>query len=100
MKKAVFHVIQRFEDWREIWRNDEGENDLKFEAYAKTNPAAARRVMRQLALLSQALFDARALEEQFGIKPDRSSRVCTSKFPPLCSFLTRTRMQKTSLNSA
>jgi len=31
--------------------------------------------MRQLALLSQALFDARALEDQYGIKPDRSNRV-------------------------
>lgn len=68
-------MIQRFDEWREIWRNDEGEKDLKFEIYAKHNPAAARRVMRQLALLSQALFDARALEEQYGIKPDRSNRV-------------------------
>ncbi|TVY48423.1 hypothetical protein LCER1_G008229 [Lachnellula cervina] len=66
--------LDRFDEWREIWRNDEGEKDLKFEAYAKSNPAAARRVMRQLALLSQALFDARALEEQYGIKPDRSNR--------------------------
>ncbi|TVY68687.1 hypothetical protein LSUE1_G004934 [Lachnellula suecica] len=64
----------RFDEWREIWRNEEGEKDIKFEAYAKSNPAAARRVMRQLALLSQALFDARALEEQWGIKPDRSNR--------------------------
>ncbi|KAH6682537.1 hypothetical protein B0J14DRAFT_127368 [Halenospora varia] len=65
----------KFDEWREIWRSDEGEKDVKFEAYAKSNPDSGKRIMRQLALLSQALFDARALEEQYGIKPDgRSTR--------------------------
>ncbi|KAL2072060.1 hypothetical protein VTL71DRAFT_11403 [Oculimacula yallundae] len=69
---------QRFEEWRDIWRSDEGEPDLKFEAYAKANPAAGNRVLRQLALMSQALFDAHALEDKYGIKPshwpDRESK--------------------------
>ncbi|RDL32602.1 Protein kinase-like (PK-like) [Venustampulla echinocandica] len=65
----------RYDEWRDIWRDEDGEKDLRFEAYAKSNPAAARRVLRQLALLSQVLFDARSLEEQYGIRPDgRSNR--------------------------
>ncbi|KAF4637106.1 hypothetical protein G7Y89_g972 [Cudoniella acicularis] len=65
----------RYDEWREIWRSDEGEKDAKFEAYAKINPEAGKRIMRQLALLSQALFDARVLEDQYGIKPEgRSTR--------------------------
>lgn len=42
---------------------------MKFEAYVKANPAAGRRVLRQLALMSQALCDAHALEDKYGIKP-------------------------------
>ena len=53
--------------------------DVKFQVYAKANPASARRVLRQLALLSQTLSDARVLEDQYGIKPslrpDRVSRL-------------------------
>jgi hypothetical protein len=53
--------------------------DVKFQVYAKANPASARRVLRQLALLSQTLFDARVLEDHYGIKPslrpDRVSRL-------------------------
>jgi len=60
---------QRYDEWREIWRTDDGEADMKFEVYAKNDIAAARRVLRQLALMSQALFDAHALEDQYGIKP-------------------------------
>ncbi|CZR64365.1 uncharacterized protein PAC_14263 [Phialocephala subalpina] len=61
----------RYDEWREIWRDDNGEYDIKFEAYAKSNPAAAKRVQRQLALMTQAMFDVNALEDQYGIKADR-----------------------------
>ncbi|KAE8448009.1 hypothetical protein EG329_009932 [Mollisiaceae sp. DMI_Dod_QoI] len=61
----------RFDEWRDIWRSDDGEYDIKFEAYAKGNPAAAKRVQRQLALMTQAMFDVHALEDQYGIKPER-----------------------------
>lgn len=67
--------LKRFDEWRQIWRDDDGEVDVKFELYAKSNLPSAKRILRQLALLSQALFDARALEEQYGIQPDRSNRV-------------------------
>ena len=59
----------RFDEWRDIWRDENGEPDMKFEAYAKANPAAGKRVLRQLALMSQALCDAHALEDKYGIKP-------------------------------
>ncbi|EKD17655.1 hypothetical protein MBM_04024 [Drepanopeziza brunnea f. sp. 'multigermtubi' MB_m1] len=56
----------------------EGDADLKFEDYAKANPAAAKRVFRHLALMALALFDAHALEDKYGIKPsfwpDRESK--------------------------
>ncbi|KAG4421215.1 hypothetical protein IFR04_005626 [Cadophora malorum] len=68
----------RFDEWRDIWQDEDGEPDMKFEAYAKANPAAGKRVLRQLALMSQALCDAHALEDKYGIKPshwpDRESK--------------------------
>jgi hypothetical protein len=64
-------VTKRFDEWREIWRNDEGEPDIKFETFAKTDHITARKVHRQLALMAHALFDAHALDEQFGMKPQR-----------------------------
>jgi len=65
------HVTKRFDEWREIWRNEEGEQDLKFDEFAKSDPVTARRIHRQLALMALAFCDARALEEQFGMKPQR-----------------------------
>jgi hypothetical protein len=44
---------------------------LEFEAYAKDNPIAAKKMLRQLALLAQVLFDAHALEDKFGLKPSQ-----------------------------
>lgn len=71
---------QKFDEWREIWTTDDGEVDIGFEAYAKSNPVFAKRVLRQLALMSQVLFDARGLEEFYGIKSDRSNRVSPIHF--------------------
>lgn len=74
-------MIKRFDEWREIWRDEDGEQDLDFELYAKSNHDAARKVHRQLALMALALFDARALEDQFGIKAQRwPDRVGLSHF--------------------
>ncbi|KAG9232140.1 hypothetical protein BJ875DRAFT_93668 [Amylocarpus encephaloides] len=64
----------RYDEWREIWRSADGEPDIKFEGYCKTNPTSGRRIMRQLSLLSQALLDARALENTYGIKLDKHPR--------------------------
>ncbi len=64
-------MTKRFDAWREIWRNEEGEPDLKFDEFAKTNPVTARKIHRQLALMALAFCDARALEEHFGMKPQR-----------------------------
>jgi hypothetical protein len=64
-------VTQRFDEWREVWRNKDGDQDVKFELYAKDDLATARKVYRQLALMALALFDIRAFEEQFGMKPQR-----------------------------
>ncbi|RFU34982.1 hypothetical protein B7463_g1370, partial [Scytalidium lignicola] len=63
----------RYDEWREIWRGSNGEKDARFEAYAKSDPESAERVLRQLALLSHTLFDVRALEEQYGIRQDNRS---------------------------
>jgi hypothetical protein len=68
---SIAHVTKRFDEWREIWRNDEGDQDIKFETFAKTDHIIARKVHRQLALMAQALFDAHALDEHFGMKPQR-----------------------------
>jgi hypothetical protein len=77
----IYSRDQRFDEWRDIWRNEDGDPDIKFEAYAKANLPAARRVLHQLALMSQALFDVHALEDKYGIKPDRwPERVCAFSF--------------------
>ncbi|KAH8801524.1 hypothetical protein F5884DRAFT_862218 [Xylogone sp. PMI_703] len=69
----------RYDEWREIWLGSTGEKDIRFEQYAKDDPESAEKVLRQLALLSHALFDVQALEEQYGIKlGDRSYRVSRS----------------------
>ncbi|TAQ88689.1 hypothetical protein B7494_g2967 [Chlorociboria aeruginascens] len=70
MSLAVGRVelqLDRYDEWRDIWRNDEG-SDLKFENFAKSNPSTAGRIYRQLSLMSQALFDAKALEDDYGFK--------------------------------
>jgi hypothetical protein len=95
----AFSRDQRYDEWREIWRNDDGERDLKFEAYAKSNPAAARRILRQLALLSLALFDADALEFQYGIKPVHWPDRVTHFFPSLAIPLIVDRNQRTFQDS-
>jgi hypothetical protein len=77
-RSFIAHVTQRFDEWREIWRNEDGEQDMKFEHYAKSDPVTARKVHRQLALMALALFDTHAFEEQFGMKPQR--------FPDRVSF--------------
>jgi len=68
--------VQRYDEWRDIWRSEDGDKDVKFELYAKGNPDSAKRVLRQLALLSEALFDVRALETEYGFRQnERSTRV-------------------------
>ncbi|CAG8979580.1 hypothetical protein HYALB_00010781 [Hymenoscyphus albidus] len=64
----------KFDEWREIWTSECGDVDMKFEAYAKSNPVSAKKVLRQLALLAQVLFDATGLEEYYGIKSERANR--------------------------
>lgn len=61
------HVSNHFK-----WKNEAGEKDIKFEAFAKENPAEAKQIHRQLALLSQALFEARGLEDKYGIQPTQN----------------------------
>ena len=69
---------QRYDEWRDIWRDDDGTEDKKFEAYAKSSPESAKRVLRQLALLSQALFDVHQLEDEYGFRQtERTNRVRT-----------------------
>jgi hypothetical protein len=69
--RAFAHVTKRFDEWREIWRNEDGEQDVKFEIFAKSDPIIARKIHHQLTSMALAIFDAHALEEQFGIKPQR-----------------------------
>lgn len=68
----------RYEEWRDIWRDDDGTEDIRFREYAKGNPESAKRVLRQLALLSQTLLDVRELEDEYGFRqtarPDRDSK--------------------------
>lgn len=71
LANLLAHVTKRFDEWREIWRNEDGEEDRKFEIYAKSDLVTARKIRQQLALMALAIFDARALDEQFGIKPQR-----------------------------
>lgn len=100
MKSFFDHVPQRYEEWRDIWRSDDGGKDTKFEAYAKSNPDSAKRVLRQLALLSQALFDVDALEEEYGFKqneiPTRVREHTKSTWYPIANIQ---RSQKTSPSS-
>lgn len=73
---AILTLQKRYDEWREIWRGSNGDKDIKFEQYAQTEPESAERVLRQLALLSQTLFDVRTLEEQYGIRQsERAHRV-------------------------
>ncbi len=65
------HVTKRFDEWRDIWRSDHGDQDIKFEDYVKSDLVTAKKVHRQLALMALALFDTHAFEEQFGMKPQR-----------------------------
>jgi hypothetical protein len=64
-------VTKRFNEWRDIWRNEDGGEDAQFEMYANNAPVNARKVHRQLALMAQALFDVHAFEDHFGMKPER-----------------------------
>lgn len=65
----------RYDEWRDIWRSDDGIKDIKFKMYAESNPDSAKRVLRQLSLLSDALFDVRALETEYGFwQNERSTR--------------------------
>lgn len=61
-----------FEEWRAIWRDESGKRDARFSQFAKEHPATARRILKQLALLSQVLCDVKSLERRFGfIKTER-----------------------------
>ena len=49
--------------------SDEGDIDMGFEAYTKSSLIAGKRMLRQLSLLAQLIFDAHALEDEYGLKP-------------------------------
>ena len=89
------HVTKRFDEWREIWRSEDGNQDNKFELYAKSNPMNARKVHRNLVLMALALFDTRGFEEQFGMKPQRFPERVSPKFADFDST-NCSRNQKTS----
>jgi hypothetical protein len=62
-----------------VWRNDEGEMDVGFDAYAKSNAVAGKRMLRQLSVFAQVLFDVHALEDKYGLKPTHwPKQVCIS----------------------
>lgn len=71
LDNLLAHVTKRYMAWREIWRNDKGERDRKFETFGEIDLVSTRKVHRQLALMAQALFDVHAMEDDFGIKPPR-----------------------------
>ncbi|KAK3385229.1 hypothetical protein B0H63DRAFT_559886 [Podospora didyma] len=54
----------RFEDWCDVWQDDR----TRIEKLAIERPRAATRILKQLCLLSQTLFDLERLEKRFGIK--------------------------------
>lgn len=50
-----------FEEWRALWREE-----TRFTSFAKEHPSIARRMLRQVAILTQALSDETGLESKFG----------------------------------
>lgn len=59
----------KYDQWRDVWRSDDGELDMGFEAYTKSSLVAGKRMLRQLSLLALVLFDVHALEDKYGLKP-------------------------------
>lgn len=61
-------IIEQYDSWREIWRDEEGRPDLGFEAFATSFPLAGRKVLDQAALIALVLCDTHGLEFKYGIK--------------------------------
>ena len=64
-------LFQRFDEWIKIW---DLPNRTKFQSYAQRQPDSARRVMNQLVMFYEALFDAEKLKKEYGLKPKGDSK--------------------------